>query len=582
MNAMGNVNTSITADYPLAASFTQNGEVTYVAQNYSNNPITVTFSDGFELNVPANQMATNRDLNVTGSISTDYYQAYANGSIYLYTEVTGTGVTQVEFYDGNNPIGNVTGAPYKIKADSLTLGIHSYYAKIYVGDDYTLTNIISVQVGEQSPYLDTLTIPGIIEAGYYDKYNGGVGQGITYVDVSQNNEGGFRPNEYVDAAIDNQEGATVGWIASGEWLEYTVNVESAALYDLSFRYASGNEAGGGPFILILDEDTISTEISVGYTGDWGAWATQTVSNLEIPSGTHILKIAFLNGEFNLGKMTFSYAGELGYEPPIADAGETQIVLIPETTANLNGSGSYDPDGATLTYFWEQIYGSSVATISEATLENPQITNLEEGYYKFKLTVNDGSHNAFDEVLVIVTSNENLAPSVSIISPSNNSTFHEGTPINLKAIASDLDGTIALVEFFDGATKIGEITTEPYEIFWVDATIGSHDIKAKATDNDGGTSISAAVNITIEPTPSCTGEPANGEYSYEFSPDLNNPTLTFIPSTSGYGTPTCILYYGTTTSGPFPGYNVTPNTPFQIMEEEGTVIYFYYTYSTPTG
>ena len=38
--------------------------------------------------------------------------------------------------------------------------------------------------------------------------------------MSQINEGGFRPNEYVDAVSDTNEGATVGWISSGEWLEY--------------------------------------------------------------------------------------------------------------------------------------------------------------------------------------------------------------------------------------------------------------------------------------------------------------------------------------------------------------------------
>jgi hypothetical protein len=56
-------------------------------------------------------------------------------------------------------------------------------------------------------------------------------------------------------------------------------------------------------------------------------------------------------------------------------------------------------------------------------------------------------------------------------------------------------------------------------------------------------------------------------------------LTFIPSESGVGSPTCILYYGTG-AGPFPGYMVTPNTPFRINAEAGSTINFYYTYSFP--
>jgi hypothetical protein len=49
MNVLGRVNTNITANYPIAASFTSNGITTYVAHNYGNTPITVAFSDGYNL-----------------------------------------------------------------------------------------------------------------------------------------------------------------------------------------------------------------------------------------------------------------------------------------------------------------------------------------------------------------------------------------------------------------------------------------------------------------------------------------------------------------------------------------------------
>ena len=62
----------------------------------------------------------------------------------------------------------------------------------------------------------------------------------------------------------------------------------------------------------------------------------------------------------------------------------------------------------------------------------------------------------------------------------------------------------------------------------------------------------------------------------FSEDLNNQLLTFIPSVSHVGDPTCILYYST--SGTPPGYNVTLIFPFTINANEGEVIHFYYTYS----
>jgi endoglucanase Acf2 len=56
--ALGNVDTSVTANYPLAKVFTKSGARTYVASNISTNPLKVSFSDGITLSVPAGKTAT--------------------------------------------------------------------------------------------------------------------------------------------------------------------------------------------------------------------------------------------------------------------------------------------------------------------------------------------------------------------------------------------------------------------------------------------------------------------------------------------------------------------------------------------
>lgn len=61
MNALGQVETNITADYPLANVFNKEVERTYIVQNYDSNPITVNFSDGFSMLVPGDTLITNRD-----------------------------------------------------------------------------------------------------------------------------------------------------------------------------------------------------------------------------------------------------------------------------------------------------------------------------------------------------------------------------------------------------------------------------------------------------------------------------------------------------------------------------------------
>lgn len=503
MNALGRVNSGITANYPIAAAFTAGTSTTYVAHNYGDAPISVTFSDGYVLPVPAGQMATSRDINATGVLSADFYQAFPNGSVNLTATVTGTGITKVEFYNGSALIGEDTEAPYYIPSGALSLGIHSMYAKVYVGANFNTTNIITITVGEQVPYSGTpFQIPGIIEAGNYDKFEGGMGQGISYFDSSPNNEGNYRPTEYVDAATDVAEGATVGWITAGEWMEYTIDVVTAGNYTVTARYACGNTAGGGPFKFELDGSPVSGDITMNYAGDWGNWQDKVITNVQLTQGQHVLRVAVANGEFNLGRMTFALAGPLTFVPPIANAGANVTVSLPATTASLDGSLSSHPT-LPITYLWEQVYGPSIINFSSTTVASPGIGNLVAGVYKVKLTVSDGTYSATDEVLIIVSASGNAAPSVSITAPSNNASYLQGDTINIAATASDLDGTIVSVAFYAGAALLGTDNEAPFTYEWTNAAVGTHTITAVATDNNGATTISSAISVTVSQMMSCS-------------------------------------------------------------------------------
>ncbi len=78
----------------------------------------------------------------------------------------------------------------------------------------------------------------------------------------------------------------------------------------------------------------------------------------------------------------------------------------------------------------------------------------------------------------------------------------GTPVSLVASAADADGTIARVQFYDGAVLIGERTAAPYSLAWTPTTAGVHNITARATDDAGDATTSAPVAVTvIENTPS---------------------------------------------------------------------------------
>jgi endo-1,3(4)-beta-glucanase len=280
------------------------------------------------LNVPARTLATSKDIALDGELSSSFPEAYPGGSVDLTLNINGSTPDKVEFIDGETLLGVDSVAPYTITASGLPVGKRSFYARMYEGENFTISNIVQVIVGEQLPYLgDPIAIPGSFYPAHYDIFEGGLGQGIAYNDVSPGNAGDFRSDEYVDATEVPGEGATVGWISAGEWLEYTVDIQQPGNYELKFRYASGNNSGGGPLNIELDGKVVKSGITVTYTGDWDVWSTKTVTGIPLKGGRNVLRLHFDHGEFNLGKLTFDYEGPLTYDQPVADAGANTLVML---------------------------------------------------------------------------------------------------------------------------------------------------------------------------------------------------------------------------------------------------------------
>ncbi|MGB1992917.1 MAG: Ig-like domain-containing protein, partial [Flavobacteriaceae bacterium] len=239
------------------------------------------------------------------------------------------------------------------------------------------------------------------------------------------------------------------------------------------------------------------------------------TDISLTGGEHILRVAINQGEFNLGRMTFTRTGDLGFDPPVADAGSNVSATLSSTTVTLDGSATYEPSGKTVTYTWSQVYGPTTLTFSSTSSATPQVSNLAIGVYKCLLTVSDGTYTSNDDMKIIVSESGNANPSVTITSPSDGASFAEGATIDLTAQASDLDGTITLVEFFAGETKIGEDFTDPFESSWTNVAPGDYQITAKATDDIGATSTSQAINISVNEVLSCVitdNEAAEGSFS----------------------------------------------------------------------
>ncbi len=117
----------------------------------------------------------------------------------------------------------------------------------------------------------------------------------------------------------------------------------------------------------------------------------------------------------------------------------------------------------------------------------------------KATDNAGAVTTSAAITVAVNA-PNQAPTCSITSPANGSTFTAPATITIRASATDNDGSISKVEFFNGAQRIGEDVTDPYEVSWLVTAAGTYQLTAKATDNSGAMTTSTQVTVSVsEPT-----------------------------------------------------------------------------------
>ncbi|MBB5034020.1 hypothetical protein HNQ65_003611 [Prosthecobacter vanneervenii] len=140
------------------------------------------------------------------------------------------------------------------------------------------------------------------------------------------------------------------------------------------------------------------------------------------------------------------------------------------------------------------------------------TGLEAGgSYEWYATVTDTINTATSTTRRFSTAANSL-PAVAVTSPADGSGVALNTAITINASASDTDGTVAKVEFFDADTKLGEDTSAPYSFAWSNATAGNHTLTAVATDNSGGSTLSAPVVISVNNTPPTVAltEPDPGE------------------------------------------------------------------------
>jgi RHS repeat-associated protein len=182
-----------------------------------------------------------------------------------------------------------------------------------------------------------------------------------------------------------------------------------------------------------------------------------------------------------------------------------------------------------------------------------------GSYNLTAKATDDKNVETTSAVVVVNVKANVAPTVSVSSPVNNTTFYGPATMTLAANATDNDGKVNKIAFYRGATLIGNADLATSTLAWVNPPVGMHSVTAKATDDKGLTTTSAAVAVTVKAAPvpsiSITGPGNDASFtapatlSFTATATVTGDTISKVEYISGVNT------IGTATAPP---YTVTLN------------------------
>lgn len=263
----------------------------------------------------------------------------------------------------------------ELKPDSTT-----DYIFIAKGETMTVTKnfIVYVNSGIQQAYPNGIptNLPGTINVTYYDQG----GEGVAYHDLTATNDGnGIRPEQGVDTEFLLPEG-TIGGIATGEWLEYTVNVLEDGNYTFGIQFATAGRYG--KFHIEFDGIDKTGQISVLSTGSYFNFVPKTITGIALKKGVQVMRIFFDYAEYNMGTISVTNEISAGMIQPVY---REKLIMYPSPVHNnLFISGINTPFEYTILNIQDQVLLRGNVTNNETI----DLKFLKSGNYLIRFRNND--------------------------------------------------------------------------------------------------------------------------------------------------------------------------------------------------
>ena len=113
---------------------------------------------------------------------------------------------------------------------------------------------------------------------------------------------------------------------------------------------------------------------------------------------------------------------------------------------------------------------------------------------------------------------NNPPTIALNDPQPNTAFNAGATVVMDATASDSDGIVAKVDFYQGTTLLGTDTSSPYTFTWPNVAGGVYSLTAKATDDGGAVASSNVITVNVLDSATLHSLSLNGSSSYMSVPN----------------------------------------------------------------
>ncbi|MDL2143844.1 Ig-like domain-containing protein [Flavobacterium tructae] len=453
-------------------------------------------------------------INVTAPVNAATYNAPA--TINITADVEGS-VSKVEYYIGASLIGTSTNSPYNYNWTGIGTGAYTLIAKAYDYNglvissapvNFTVTNNIAPTVSITTPANNAIyTAPATFDIaatandtdGKIDKvefYNGTTLLGTVNASPYTFNWKNIAAGTYnlTAKAYDNNGIATSSSAVSVKVNQLpTVNITAPsnntiyaapATFDIS---ATANDTDGSiDKVEFYNGSTLLGTVNASpYTFNWK----------NIAAGTYTLTAKAYD---NNGDVAASSAVSVRVNQPptvsITTPADNAIYVAP-ATFDISAAAK-DADGNI-----NKVAFYNGATLLGTVNASPYIfnwKNVAAGTYTLtaKAYDNDDDVTTSSPIAITVNTPVNQSPSAAITAPANNTVFTAPASITIDAIATDSDGTISKVEFYNGGSLLATSTTSPYTYNWKNVPVGTYAITVKSYDNANVTATSAVVNLVV--------------------------------------------------------------------------------------